>query len=105
MAFETEFIETVNAPELATAVFDAARGAGLDAVPDRQPMSFSEDFAHFSNAIPGCFALLGNGETGPYAKPLHSNDYDFNDALLPVWVSFWTDLVRQRLPVSSQSNA
>ncbi|MEM1076389.1 MAG: amidohydrolase [Pseudomonadota bacterium] len=105
MAFETEFIETVNAPELATAVVDAARGAGLDAVPDRQPMSFSEDFAHFSNAIPGCFALLGNGETGPYAKPLHSNDYDFNDALLPVGVSFWTELVRQRLPVSSQSNA
>jgi hippurate hydrolase len=62
-------------------------------------MSFSEDFAHFTAAVPGCFLLLGNGEDGPHGQPLHSSDYDFNDALLPVGASLWTALVRDRLPM------
>jgi hippurate hydrolase len=63
-------------------------------------MSFSEDFAHFCNVVPGCFLLLGNGETGPQGQPLHANDYDFNDALLPIGVELWATLVRDRLPLS-----
>ena len=62
-------------------------------------MSFSEDFAHFSAAVPGCFLLLGNGETEAHGQPLHSSDYDFNDALLPIGATFWTKLVRDRLPL------
>jgi Arc/MetJ-type ribon-helix-helix transcriptional regulator len=46
-------------------------------------MSFSEDFAHFTAAVPGYFLLLVIGEDGPHGQPLHSSDYDFNDALLP----------------------
>ncbi len=98
--FNTEFIETINAPGPTDAVIRAARRAGLDTIPDRVPMSFSEDFAHFSAAVPGCFLLLGNGETGAHGKPLHSSDYDFNDALLPIGVDFWTRLVRDRLPAA-----
>jgi len=60
-------------------------------------MSFSEDFSHFSNAIPGCFFLLGNGICGANNKPLHSSDYDFNDALLPIGADFWTSLAKNRL--------
>jgi metal-dependent amidase/aminoacylase/carboxypeptidase family protein len=71
---------------------------GLNAIGDRQPMSFSEDFAHFTAAVPGCFLLLGNGETGPHGQPLHAADYDFNDALLPIGAAFWAELVRDRLP-------
>ena len=97
--FNTEFIETINAEGPTDAVIRAARTAGLDTVPDREPMSFSEDFAHFSAAVPGCFLLLGNGESGSHGKPLHSSDYDFNDALLPIGASFWVELVRDRLPV------
>ena len=33
-------------------------------------MSFSEDFVHFNNAVPGCLLLMGNGQNGPYGKPL-----------------------------------
>ena len=96
--FETEFIETINAPAPTEAAVRVANLAGFETIPDRQPMSFSEDFAHFCAAVPGCFLLLGNGETGPNAQPLHSNDYDFNDALLQVGANFWTKLVYDRLP-------
>ncbi len=95
--FKTEFIETINAQEPTEAVVRTAQRAGLETIANREPMSFSEDFAHFSAAVPGCFMLLGNGQSGSGGQPLHSNDYDFNDALLPIGVNFWVDLVRDRL--------
>lgn len=98
--FNTEFIETINADKPTQAVVAAARAQGLETNGNRDPMSFSEDFAHFASAVPACFLLLGNGETGPHAQPLHSADYDFNDALLPIGRDFWVQLVRDRLPVS-----
>jgi hippurate hydrolase len=99
MQFKTEFVETINAPGPVDAVVRVARDAGLDTLADREPMSFSEDFAHFCEKVPGCFLLLGNGESGAHAQPLHSSDYDFNDALLPMGVDFWVRLVRDRLPL------
>ena len=72
--FDTEFIDTINAPEPTEAVVRTALAAGLEAIPDRLPMSFSEDFTHFSAAVPGCFLLLGNGKNGPHWQPLHSAD-------------------------------
>lgn len=100
MNFDTEFIETINAEVPTQAVVTAAKAAGLLANGDSLPMSFSEDFAHFCAAVPGCFMLLGNGETGPTGQPLHSADYDFNDALLPIGAALWAQLVRDRLPNS-----
>lgn len=95
----TEFVETINAAGATEAVYRAATAAGCDMIRDRPPMSFSEDFAHFCSAIPGCFLLLGNGDTGANGQPLHAADYDFNDALLPIGAEFWLQLVRDRLPV------
>ena len=46
--FRTEFNETINAPGPTEAALRAAAGTGLTCIPDRQPMSFSEDFAHFN---------------------------------------------------------
>jgi amidohydrolase len=96
--FNTEFIETINAKGPTQAVIAAAQAIGLETIGDRIPMSFSEDFAHFCVAVPGCFMLLGNGETGPHGQPLHSADYDFNDAILPIGTTLWAQLVRDRLP-------
>ena len=98
MTFNTEFIETINAPGPVEAVVRAANAAGLVVDGNRPPMSFSEDFAHFSAAVPGCFLLLGNGTDGAHGQPLHAADYDFNDALLPIGSAFWAALVRDRLP-------
>ena len=78
-------------------VIKTAKKSGLK-VTDCKPMSFSEDFAHFSNAVPGCFFLFGNGIDGANNKPLHSSDYDFNDDALEIGSTFWINLVEQQLP-------
>ena len=96
VSFETEFIETINHIKPTEAVLKTAKKSGLK-ITDCKPMSFSEDFAHFSNAVPGCFFLLGNGIDGANNKPLHSSDYDFNDDLLPIGADFWASLARNCL--------
>ncbi|MFY0309825.1 amidohydrolase [Leisingera sp. D0M16] len=98
VSFNTEFVETINAAGPAEAACRAGEAAGCEVIRNRPPMSFSEDFAHFANAVPGCFLLLGNGEEGPHGQPLHAADYDFNDALLPIGAEVWVQLVRDRLP-------
>ncbi|BDH59693.1 N(2)-acetyl-L-2,4-diaminobutanoate deacetylase DoeB2 [Tsukamurella sp. PLM1] len=44
----------------------------------RTPVLASEDFSYYLQQVPGAFALLGSGT----CAPLHSPDYDFDDALL-----------------------
>ncbi len=99
MNFNTEFIETINTEAPTMAALSTAQSVGLDAIGDCAQMSFSEDFAHFCVAVPGCFILLGNGMEGAQGQPLHASDYDFNDKLLPIGANFWTQLVRDRLPI------
>jgi len=100
MSFNTEFIETINTAKPTNAAIEVAKLCGLETLPNRPAMSFSEDFAHFCAAVPGSFLLLGNGETGPYGQPLHASDYDFNDELLLIGATFWQQLVQSRLPSS-----
>jgi len=101
--FETEFVETINHPIPTEAVLKTAKRIGLK-TNECEPMSFSEDFSHFSNSVPGCFFLLGNGTDGINNKPLHSNDYDFNDALLPIGSDFWASLAKNRLSMEGSNS-
>lgn len=98
LRYEREFEPTVNtAPEVDQAAA-AARGIAGAVVDDAHPpMGFSEDFARFLRQRPGCFMLLGNGEAGSHAAPLHNPRYDFNDAALPWGIEYWTRLLRSRL--------
>lgn len=96
--FDTGFIETINAPEPTMAAARTARAMGFQADSSCAPMSFSEDFAHFCVQVPGCFLMMGNGDAAEHGRPLHSSDYDFNDALLTKGADFWAALVRDRLP-------
>ena len=96
--FNTEFIETINATEPTHAAIGTALSIGLEADGNREPMSFSEDFAHFSTAVPGCFLLMGNGQEGPCGQPLHSDDYDFNDDALLHGMDLHIAIARARLP-------
>jgi len=96
VVFETEFIETINHVNPTETVFKTAREQGYGFT-NCEPMSFSEDFAHFSNIVPGCFFLLGNGTEGSHGKPLHSSNYDFNDALLSIGANFWASLAENCL--------
>ncbi len=98
MTFNTEFIETINAEVPTLAAVEVGQSSGLETIGNRPAMSFSEDFAHFCAAVPGCFLLLGNGESGSHAQPLHASDYDFNDDLLSLGAEYWVNLVQARLP-------
>ena len=45
--FQTEFVETINAPEPVQAVYRAGEAAGCAVIRDREPMSFSRRFCPF----------------------------------------------------------
>ena len=64
---------------------------------DIEPRLFSEDFSIMANEKPGCFILMGNGISEQHSRPLHASNYDFNDELLVIGSSYWTELVEQQL--------
>jgi hippurate hydrolase len=81
--------QTAFAAEVATAIVGAA-----DVQRDIAPTMGSEDFSYMLQARPGAFMFLGNGPTAG----LHHPNYDFNDALIPFGVSYWSRLVEAALP-------
>ncbi len=83
---------TMNHPEAVNLAMEAAASAT-----DREnvtmlekPMMWSEDFSFMLEQVPGAVMLIGNGDSAN----LHSPDYDFNDAVLPIGVSYWVNLAR-----------
>ncbi len=60
----------------------------------QEPMTGSEDFAHFLKHAPGVFVFLGNGNSAP----LHNPRYDFDDDGLIHGVDFHAAIARRRLP-------
>ncbi len=69
--------------------------AGTDNVSlDMAPVLGGEDFSFMLNEIPGAMIKIGNGPSAA----LHHPAYDFNDEVIPWGCSYWTTLVRQRLP-------
>ena len=99
LRYSREFVPLINDPDLAAAVTTAARPISAHVNGHAPAITASEDFARFLDHVPGCFAFIGNGETSPL---LHAPDYDFNDDLLPIGVTFWAQLVRDRLPVTKR---
>ncbi len=99
VSYQREFQPTINSANAAKAAVQAASDVvGENHVDgDCGPKLFSEDFAEFAAQIPGCFVLMGNGLEGRSAKPLHANDYDFNDDGLTIGSSFWARLIEQEL--------
>lgn len=97
--YDTIFPPTINNASATRAAVRCAESlVGAEMVDgDCAPKLFSEDFAHFAAARPGCFVLMGNGRTGAGSRPLHADDYDFCDDALTIGSSFWVNLVRQQL--------
>jgi hippurate hydrolase len=89
---------TVNhAGESETAKRAAAATVGGDnVVHDFLPMMGAEDFSYMLRERPGCYVFIGNGE-GDAHPMCHSPDYDFNDDILPIGVSYWAHLVEEAL--------
>ncbi|MBC8719159.1 M20 aminoacylase family protein [Ochrobactrum sp. Marseille-Q0166] len=83
-----------NETELAALAAEAV--SGPDRVTRDMPATLGgEDFAFMLNEVPGAMINIGNG---PSAN-LHHPKYDFNDDVIAWGCSYWTTLVRQRLPV------
>ena len=84
---------TVNAPRPTALAADVAREVvGPERVDGNvAPSMGGEDFSFMLEARPGAFILIGNGPTGE----LHADDYDFNDDIIPVGVSYWVRLVER----------
>jgi hippurate hydrolase len=61
------------------------------------PTMAGEDFSFFAREVPGCYVLIGNGDSAP----LHHPGYDFNDEAAPLGVTYWARLVEKALPRKS----
>lgn len=76
-----EFPPVQNDSRLVDLVEETAKRLGMNVSFREEPFAWSEDFGHFTSAIPGVLFGLGAGEKTP---PLHHPDYDFPDELLPM---------------------
>jgi len=61
---------------------------------DQAPVMGGEDFSFMLESRPGAFIFMGNGDSAG----LHHEDYDFNDAAIPVGCSYWAKLVETAMP-------
>ena len=59
-----------------------------------EPTMGAEDFSYMLEARPGAFIFIGNGDSAG----LHHPAYDFNDAAIPVGMSYWAKLAETAMP-------
>ncbi|HEY4329807.1 MAG TPA: M20/M25/M40 family metallo-hydrolase, partial [Phycisphaerae bacterium] len=86
---------TANHPELATFVRETAqRVLGNRAyVEVPKPTMWGEDFAFYTERVPGCFYLLGVQPHDRESYPmLHNPAYDFTDAAVAVGIRMMAEL-------------
>lgn len=69
------FPSTENTPACAQKVLDLCQGTLL-----KSPMRWSEDFGHYLKKCSGAYFGIGAGEKHP---PLHTENYEYPDELLP----------------------
>jgi amidohydrolase len=80
----------------------AAAVTGESNVRDLQPIMGGEDFGGFLQVRPGAFIAVGQAEpnpTSPHNFNLHSPQYDFNDAIIPIAATYFAELAERRLPL------
>ena len=99
-SYDRRYLQTINT-ETETKKAGAAAAAIVGAeniLRDGPPSMGTEDFSWMLNQRPGCFIFIGNGvEGGPGGCHVHNPNYDFNDEILPLGVSYWSRLVEQEL--------
>jgi amidohydrolase len=95
VVFEGDVPVTVNDAEKTEFAQGVAREiVGEGNVKDMRPIMGAEDFSHMLRKRPGAFIMLGNG-IGP---GLHNPGYNFNDAAIPLGVSYWIRLAETAMP-------
>ena len=86
--FVEYFPETVAHAASVDKVKSVCESMGIPFLESDEPSRGSEDFGYYTKLIPGAMFLLGAGE-GP---PIHTKDYDFNDALIETAVELYKGL-------------
>jgi hippurate hydrolase len=96
--YERGYPPTRNHPDQTRFAAAVARSVVGDANVDDacEPIMPAEDFAYMLEAKPGAYIFMGNGDSAQ----CHMPSYDFNDAAIPVGVSYWIALVEQALPAN-----
>jgi hippurate hydrolase len=90
----------INTPSETALLQQVARElVGDKAVMTSVPSGYlgSEDFASMLEVRPGCYIVLGNGNSGPSGCMVHNPGYDFNDLAIPFGASLWVRLVETYL--------
>jgi hippurate hydrolase len=68
---------------------------GKDAIDTEIPPTMgAEDFSFMLEERPGAYIMMGNGDSAG----LHHPAYEFNDAAIPVGVTYWASLVEIAMP-------
>ncbi len=89
------FRAVVNDVEATNIARRAAKALGLHRLAMPTPMRWSEDFGRFGDdGAKAALLYLGSGENQPQ---LHNPDYDFPDALIPVAVDLFCQVLRDML--------
>ncbi|MBB5222900.1 hippurate hydrolase [Amaricoccus macauensis] len=99
MDYGRHYPVTVNhEAETEFAALAAEAVAGVGRVGRDMPQTLGgEDFSFMLNEVPGAMINIGNGASAG----LHHPAYDFDDEAIAWGVSYWTALVRSRLPATN----
>jgi len=93
---------TVNSADETAFCADIARGiVGDENVDDNvAPVMGAEDFGAMLMEVPGCYIFMGQAEedeTSIHNHMVHTPQYDFNDAIIPLGVEYWVRVVEGAL--------
>lgn len=68
---------------------------------DLPPCMGAEDFGAMSEAVPGCYVWVGQGEDeeSNHTQGLHTPQYDFNDAIIPSAIEYFVRITEQAMPL------
>lgn len=70
--------------------------SGVGACQEANLSMGGEDFSFMLQERPGAMIQLGNGPSAG----LHHPEYDFNDAAIPTGISWFAEMIEQRMPVA-----
>ncbi|OYW11563.1 MAG: amidohydrolase, partial [Acidiphilium sp. 37-67-22] len=96
VTFERRLAATINHREEAARGRLVAQERGMKVLADLPPTMASEDFGWFLQEVPGAYAWIGNGPAAQGAF-LHNQNYDFNDAILPVAAGYLAGVAKAAL--------
>jgi hippurate hydrolase len=90
--FDNGYPPTINDAALAEAAERIATENGLDVVIDQLPTGAAEDFAFYGRHVPSVYLKLGADDRSGPRPGLHTDQFDFNDALITPAVELLSSL-------------